>query len=376
MKKNDAGHSGWITALLPFLVGILPLLLLHLETAQLARVSRDNAVQSWLGTARPLGERFSERAKPQFWLEEGLRRVRSGSVSFRTAPEKGAFLSRATEKLRRWGLSDLQVWAASEDLAVSSDPDQFTLLQGTHLRGDFRVFFRGLLKELAIEGSGAAQHISGETWASRLKATFGDGMPMELFTRTWRGQAFFVTFQRRFGLAAWDTLPDRNGKISGAVFFFWPLGPDFARRGVELALQHWHMISPSRRFIPAAIDLPAPGTRRKRRLLLPAAVSSDDRARLEMHALGRRLKAKPAHPDAFVPSGAETPLPVGRIDLHALDIPSTAGSRWLLPLPLPPLSGLAGMIVSPAPVISDSFSGMFARCGLYVYLFIIFICIG
>lgn len=346
-RATTSFPSGWAAVFLPFLIGIIPLLILHVEAEGLTKLAHESAIQRWLGTVRPLAERFRERATPQFWLEEGLRRVTPGIVrdlSWGTSAART--VSSAIASLRRRGLEGLQAWAAVKDPSNQSGP--FVLLEGENLRSDFRVFFRGLLRELAHETDRVSHAGEGESWTSRLKATFGDGVPPELFTGTWRGRAFFITFRHQFGLAAWDILRNPGGEADGAVFLFWPLDLDFARQGVELALRHWKTISPSTEFVPAAVDLPAPGTRHRRSLILPSPLAGNVPARRALHAIGHRLKATPISSAAF--AAMQTPK-IGGIDLKALDTPVTDGPTWVYPLPLPPLSAHAGFIVSPAPVV-------------------------
>ncbi|MBP7633677.1 HAMP domain-containing protein, partial [Candidatus Ozemobacteraceae bacterium] len=339
-------HSGWLAVLLPLLVGIIPLLILHAEAGGLISLARESAVQKWLGTVRSLAERYQERATPEFWLEDGLRQMTTDLHRGAPAASASQTLSSSISSLHRRGLRGLMAWAAVKDPSNPSGP--FVLLEGGNLRSDFRVFFRGLLRELAHEADGILQTGGSESWTSRLKATFGEGVPTELFTSAWRGQAFFITFRHQFGLAAWEALHDPTGATNGAVFLFWPLDLDFARQGVELAIRHWKTISPSPIFIPTAIDLPAPGTRHRRRIVLPSHLAADLQARQALRALGRRLKATPISTNVF--ESLQTPR-IGGIDLKALDIPVTDGPTWLYPLPLPPLSGHAGVIVSPAPAI-------------------------
>ncbi len=345
-RTTTHAPSGWLAVVLPLLVGIIPLVILHAEADGLISLARESAVQKWLATVRPLAERYRERASPEFWLEDSLRQVTTGLHCGTPWASVSHTLSSAISSLHRRGFSGLQAWAAVKDPVNPSAP--FALLEGRNLRSDFRVFFRGLLRELASEAGGTARTGGTESWTSRLRATFGDGVPTELFTGAWRGRAFFITFRHQFGLAAWDALRDRTGATSGAVFLFWPLDLDFARRGVELAIRHWKSISPSPAFVPAAIDLPAPGTRHRRRILLPSTLAADMQARQSLRSLGRRLKATPISSKAF--EALQTPR-IGEIDLKALDIPITDGPAWLYPLPLPPLSGHAGVIVSPAPAI-------------------------
>lgn len=348
MTNRASPHSrtGWLTVLLPLLVGIIPLVILHVEAEGLTILARESVIQKWLGTVRPLAERYRERAVSEFWLEDSLRRLTSDLHRGTPSASVAQTLSSAISSLHRRGFSGLQAWAAMKDPSNPSGP--FTLLEAKNLRSDFRVFFRGLLRELAHEAVGTARSGESESWTSRLKATFGDGVPTELFTSAWRGRAFFITFRHQFGLAAWDALRDSAGTANGAVFLFWPLDLDFARHGVELAIRHWKTISPSPAFVPAAIDLPAPGTRHKRRIVLPYRLAADLQARKALRALGRRLKATPISAEAF--EALQTPK-IGEIDLKALDIPCTDGPVWLYPLPLPPLSGHAGVIVSTAPDI-------------------------
>ncbi|HOY68172.1 MAG TPA: adenylate/guanylate cyclase domain-containing protein [Candidatus Ozemobacteraceae bacterium] len=361
MKEDRSKRlgSGWMAALLPFLILAFPLYLLHRESAGIDRLASEAEHRAWLTDAETLAERFRERSTPEFWLEESMRRIRAALNGPGRRPAEGAALSGMVARLRSQGIAHLQAWAAEG--AIDTPADAFRLLEGTHLRSDFRVFFRNLLRELTLEGHGTSSHVSGEARSSRLKATFGEGVPPELFTRNWRGRAFHVTFQRQAGLVVWDSLPDAPGKPAGAVFLFWPLGHAFARTGIELALRHWRTISPSPRYIPSAIDLPAPGRRTRRRLLIPEILARTNGVPRALRALGRNLRIRPSRSS------------LGEIDLSALDRPHTTGGHRLFPLPLPPLSHLAGIICSPVPAVPPSITTRLARSGSLALLLLLLV---
>ncbi|HEY9071332.1 MAG TPA: hypothetical protein VIV61_13830, partial [Candidatus Ozemobacteraceae bacterium] len=356
MREDQSTHpeSGWLAAMLPFLIFMFPLFLLHRESEGIDRLARDAAHRAWLTEASTLAERFRERSTPEYWLEESMRRIRASLAGAHQLPSAGTALSGMIARLRAQGICNLQAWAAEGSPA--SPPELFRLLEGMHLRSDFRVFFRNLLRELTLEGHGASSHASGEARTSRLRATFGEGVPPELFTRAWRGKAFHVIFQRQAGLVVWDALPALPGRPAGAVLLFWPLRQAFARTGLELALRHWRTIFPSHRYIPAAIDLPAPGRRMRRRLLLPATLARTPGAARVLRALGHKLLIRPS------------PTSIGEVDLSALDRPFITGGHRLLPFPLPPLTQLAGIIHSPAPTVSPSLTTRLAHTGAFALL--------
>lgn len=361
--------------LLPLLVGLVPLLLLHVLDNEEKERSATEALQSWATESAPMTHALEQMSAMEFWAEaftrDLARSARKRMISGQTCEDAmpGSFAD-ATPTWK--GLPSPLVWGAS----FSRSGDRL-LAQGLRHPG-FQEYGRKVVADVLAETAGKRNNLPGNIpeslISSRIQRLFGIGTSSDLFAPTAQGKAFPVIFRGKFHLACW-TLLIHSRQTRGAFLVLIPVGPQANRQAMRLTITNWKRFFPSRAFtafLPLLLNHPS-------RTLDKTKAAAKISGRLpkpssdilqELTAITKSWKIIPGtlSPATITREQPEGSLPafnsLGRISLGGLTVgkaePCVNGKFFRLFFPLNSCSGHVGVLISPATIIPGNlFTALF-----------------
>ncbi len=279
---------------LPLFLLVLPILVCRWQAARETEQTRQELGRRWRQEAPRVAEVLQQCSRPQFWVEEAVRRTRRQFSRMAQAVSAPAALG---ERLRSaWhhrlprAFPEHRLWCVRLDRANLSSPG--SLESGAGLDSQFGYFMSRLAWQLARRLHRLPHQLDSTDWLGRLRGMFGPGVFPDLFAPQQRGQAFAVILQGRQGLLCWDVVHERRVPVA-AIITFVPIDRDQWQRTLTLTRANWRDVVPETgvgQAWPVFLPLPiAPGPT-KRPSLAPLPVRRNRAATHLVTQLSRQLR--------------------------------------------------------------------------------------
>ncbi|MBF0547395.1 MAG: HAMP domain-containing protein [Candidatus Riflebacteria bacterium] len=227
--------------LLPLFLTIIPSIILFFESKALSEKEKIDQRARRLEGISSFRERFQEMTSFEFWVEETSRRLdvalhRLPEGVFQTPSDLQKEILPALLRVLPKGIPQPKIWAFY--LNETGPTSNVCLLSENGLENTFQAFFKSLFRLINENYFGVSDSIKSFVTSEKIRALFGTGSSLELFTPSFRGKPFSVVFQRNMRTAVWNLLL-KDGKPFAGYMLLFPASPKQDELALKATFNNW-----------------------------------------------------------------------------------------------------------------------------------------
>lgn len=273
---QESGRRFFANWLVPFILSLLPILVLLLNAREESSRRQSDLNREWLEKCKLQAQSLNQASDFTFWAEKTAHNIRHAvEQTVRKKPDLmreiapfGKALGQFASQTHLVGLPVFSLWGG---VFTNNNPDEGAVLcHHQNLRQDYPTIITGLLQDFGRQQqqSGRLQKMDDlddqkktktaffdQSRIKRLENLLGEGLSPELFSDNHRGKGFPVIFRGSHHILVWDLIFQGDRPIGGFILLM-PVSQNSGIDALRLTLKNW----PSQRILPGFLPVPVSET--------------------------------------------------------------------------------------------------------------------